>query len=142
MNAQQIRDAVAADSALQTLATAGNHQRIAELLSERQPNTTRSLRVEEVFDVLFANGDYVTLKQAQLGGDGRAVMAFAALSDAKTIGPGTVNLSMAATALMLDGLQSAPALITQASRDALAAASVARPPAITHEAVTSALKGD
>lgn len=100
------------------LVDARNDAAIAGALTSGQPLRRVSIRVEDVFDVLYASGDYVTLKQAELAGNPLAVLAFAFLRDAKQIGPGTVNLDAPATVTQFDALQAA-GLLSQAGRDAL-----------------------
>lgn len=119
---------------------AGNSEAVAALLTTMQPRQQVSVAVEAVFDVLFGTGDYVTLKQAQLAGNALAVMAFGMLADAKSIGPGKVNLRSPVTTGMLDQLQAA-SLLSQAGRDALDAASWIDAPAIHFSAVNAALAG-
>ena len=140
MIAQQIRAAVAASSQLQALLAAGNFEGLALALSDAQPDTTRSLQVEEMFDILFTAGDYPVMKAAQLSGDPRAVLAFGTLADARDLGPGLANLSLPATVALLDGLQQPPALLSADGRAALVAASVARPPGIDWREVKAALE--
>lgn len=112
---------------------------IAALLSSWQQPVMRSLTVDQVFDILFAAGEYSAMKQAQLAGDPRAVMAFALLMDAKQLGSGTVNLQLQATIDLLDSLQAEPALLTQAGRTALTTAATADAPAISVSEVSDAL---
>ena len=124
---------------LTPLLEAGNDTAIAATLSQWIPPAPRSLRVEEVFDVLFASGDYLTLKQAQLQGNAVAVLAFAALADAKALGPGTVNLTMATTGTMFDQLQTA-GLLSVAGRAALVAKG-SQPVVVQVSVVSEALNG-
>lgn len=140
MTPREIRDAVAASAELQEFHAAGNFEGLAHALSAARPDTTRSLAVAEMFDVLFTTSDYAVMKAAQLAGDPRAVVAFGALSDARLLGPGTVNLSLPATTVLLDGLQTAPPLLSTEGRAALLAASVTRPPAIDWRDVKVALE--
>ena len=95
-----------------------NDAAIAGALTAGQPLRRVSIRVEDVFDVLYASGDYVTLKQAELAGNPLAVLAVAFLRDAKQIGPGMVNLDAPATIAQFDALQAA-GLLSQVGRDAL-----------------------
>lgn len=140
MSPQEIRDAVAASPELQALHSAGNFAALAQALSDAQPDTTRSLAVSEMFDILFISGDYPVMKAAHLAGDVRAAFAFGALADAQSLGPGMVNLALPATAALLDGLQSEPVLLSPGGRAALVAASVARPPGIDWREVKTALE--
>lgn len=118
----------------------GNHVAIAGLLGDAREAVQRPLRVDEMFDILFASGDYAVLKQAQLAGDPRAVLAFDTLTDARTLGPGMVNLALPATVALLDALQAGDdVLLSDAGRQALAAAALVRPEPIHHAAVTAAL---
>lgn len=116
-----------------------NDVAIAAWVNAARPAVKVSLRVEEVFDVLFASGDYVTLKTASLAGDPRAVMAFETLRDARQIGSGTVNLQLPPTAALLDQLQSEPPLLSDVGRTALVAAATQAAPAIDIDAVSRAL---
>lgn len=125
-------------AAIDALLPARQDVQIAAVLTAGQPHRELSLPVEDVFDVLFASGDYVTLKQAQLAGNALAVMAFGMLSDAKSIGPGKVNLKSPVTAGMLDQLQAAD-LLSQAGREALAERSVVTAEPIHYNRVSDAL---
>ena len=116
-----------------------NDVTIAALLSAWRPDVLRSLPVQEVFDILFASGDYTALKQAQLAGDPRAVIAFGVLLDSRQLGSGMVNLQLQATTSLLDSLQAAPALLTQQGRAALTTAATGRPAAISVREVSDAL---
>ena len=107
---------------IDALLPARNDVAIAAILSAGQPSTLISLRVEEVFDVLFSTGDYAALKKAQLAGNPLAVMAFEMLKDAKTIGPGTVKLDSPLAAGIFDQLQSAELLSAPGRAGLLAAA--------------------
>src|SRR5574337_773446 len=49
-------------------------QAIADLLNAGTQLVTRPLRVEEVFDVLFTSGDWVSIETARLGGNQTAVL--------------------------------------------------------------------
>lgn len=141
MTPQEIRDAVAAYPELQALIDGpGDYHAVAAALSDIQPNTTRSLRVFEMFDILFTAGDYPVMKAAQLSGDARAVLAFGTLADARDLGPGLVNLSLPATGALLDALQQSPVLLSADGRAALVAASVVRPPSIDWREVKTALE--
>lgn len=128
-------------AAIDPLLDSNNRQdvQIAALLTAGQPDVTRSLRVEEVFDVLFSSGDYLAIKQAQMAGDPRAAMAFAVLADARSLGNGSVNLAMPATASLLDALEAEPRLLSQAGRAALAAAALQPAAVIPVEDVSRAL---
>jgi len=94
---------------------------IAAVLTAGQPRRRVSITVEDVFNALYASGDYVTLKQAQMAGNPLAALAFGFLSDAKALGPGRVDLDAAPTVAQLDALQAA-GLLSQPGRDALDAA--------------------
>ena len=111
---------------------------IAELLTANQPAQTISLNVSDVFDVLFAYGDYLTLKTAQMQGDPVAAMAFAVLADAQQIGSKKVNVFAPATVGLLDQLQGA-GLLSQPARDALIAKSGIPAEPINVSAVSDAL---
>lgn len=100
------------------LVDARNDAAVAGALTASQPPRRVSIRVEDVFNVLYASGDYVTIKQAELAGNPLAVLAFAFLRDAKQIGPGMVNLDAPATIAQFDALQSA-GLLSQVGRAAL-----------------------
>ena len=115
MTPEQIRAAITADPAILALVP----DTIA-LAAALQAPVLRSLAVEDVFDSLYTTGDYSTLKAAQLSGNPLAVAAFDTLRDAKSLGPGRVQLGLPATAGLLDQLQGA-GLLTQAGRDALTA---------------------
>lgn len=104
--------------AIDGLLPARNDMQIAAILSAGQPPVQISITVDDVFDVLFASGDYMTLKTAQLQGDPLAVMAFSVLADAKNIGSGKVNLFAPLTAQLFADLQTAN-LLTDAGRTAL-----------------------
>lgn len=141
MDTQAIRAAIAASPELQALADAGNLAGVAAALSAAQPHELQAMKVADMFDVLFKSGDYEALKMAQLAGDPRAVFAFATLADARTLGPGLVNLELTATAALLDRLQQEPILLSQAGREALVAAATVQPDPIDWQAVKSALEG-
>lgn len=115
-----------------------NDVAIAVIINAGRPATVRSLRVDEVFDVLFASGDYSTLKAAQLQGHQDAVLAFEMLKDAKQIGPGLVNIEHPSTVGMFDGLQGA-GLLTQAGRDALTERATEQVSPIHYNQVSDAL---
>jgi hypothetical protein len=125
-------------SAIDPLLPDRNDVQIAALLTASQPDMRQSLRVEDVFEILYTCGDYATLKTAQLSGNAIAVMAFSILHDAKTIGHGLVNLDAPQTAALCDELQAAT-LLSQAGRDALEAHSKVRPMPIQYNAVSDAL---
>src|SRR5574338_1427932 len=95
-------------------------QAVADLLNAGTQLVTRPLRVDEVFDVLFASGDWVTIETARLGGNQTAVLCQAVLSSAKNLGPGLVDLAAPTTISLLDQLQQG-GLISQAGREALTA---------------------
>ena len=133
MTKEEILAAIAADPALQALAAVRDDAGIAAAITATLPPRRISLRVEDVFDLLYASGDYVTLKQEELAGNPLAVMAFAFLRDAKQIGPGMVNLDAPTTVAQFDALQAAE-LLSQAGRDALNAAGwVAADPVRTND---------
>lgn len=115
-----------------------NDVQITALINAGQPGVVRSIKVEDVFDVLFASGDYMTLKMAQMQGNPLAAMAFAVLDDAKRLGPGTVNLLATATAELLGNLKGA-ALLSQAGDDALLARATVPPLPIHYNTVSDAL---
>lgn len=125
-------------AAIDALLPARQDVQIAAVLTAGQPPRTVSVAVEDVFDALFASGDYVTLKTAQLAGNPLAVMAFGMLADAKSIGPGKVNLASPVTVGMLDQLQAAD-LLSQAGRDAIAARSIVAADQIHYNRVSDAL---
>jgi hypothetical protein len=128
-----IRAAVVASPALMQLVP--EWQGIADALSV---SVVQSIPVETLFDVLFATGDYMALKQAQFEGVQSAVLAFATLADAKALGSGMVNQSLPATIALLDALQS-DGLLSGAGRDALTAAATVVQRVTAHE-VEVALK--
>ncbi len=115
-----------------------NDVEIAAVLTEGQPRRRKSITVETVFNVLYASGDYVTLKQAHMAGNPLAALAFGFLSDAKLLGPGRVDLYAPATVAQFDALQAA-ALLSQAGRDALDAAGWVDGEPINYNAVSDAL---
>lgn len=123
---------------IDALLTGRDDVRIAAVLNAGQPPKLKSLRVEEVFDTLFSTGDYMTMKMAQLEGNPLAGMIFAVLADAKTLGPGLVDLQSPVTAELLNQLQSA-ALLSPTGRAALAARSAESPAPIHYNAVSDAL---
>lgn len=125
-------------AAIDALLPARQDVQIAAVLTAGQPPRTVSVAVEDVFDALFETGDYAVLKQAQLAGNALAVMAFGMLSDAKSIGPGKVNLYSPVTVGVLDQLQAA-LLLSQAGRDALAERSVVTAEPIHYNRVSDAL---
>lgn len=124
--------------AIDGLLPARNDVEIAAILSGGQPPNQVSILVEDVFDVLFASGDYMTLKTAQLQGDPLAVMAFSALADAKNIGSGKVNLFAPLTAQLFDDLQAAN-LLTEAGRTALHERGTVAAKPIHYNAISDAL---
>lgn len=115
-----------------------NDVAIAAIINAGQAPILRSLRVEEVFDIVFSTGDYLALKAAQLQGNELAVMAFSVLSDAKTIGSGLVNLQLQTTVDLFDQMQ-AVGLLSGASRSAFADCASVRPEAIHYNTVSDAL---
>lgn len=115
-----------------------NDVQIAAILSAGQPDVQVSILVEDVFVVLFASGDYMTLKAAQLQGNSDAAMAFAVLADAKNIGPGKVDVFSPITAGLLDKLQTA-SLLTQAGRDALSQRATQKAQPIHYNTISDAL---
>ncbi len=115
-----------------------NDVQIAAILSAGQPDIRRSIRVEELFQTLYEIGDYVTLKSAEIAGNPLAVFVFAVLKDAKTLGPGVVNLDDTQTISLCDQLQEAN-LISQDGRDALESLSMVRPQPIHYNKVSDAL---
>lgn len=115
-----------------------NDVAIAVIINAGRPTTVRSLRVDEVFEVLFFSGDYSTLKAAQLQGQQDAVLAFEMLKDAKQIGPGLVNIEHSSTVGMFDGLQVA-GLLTAAGRAALVERATTQVPPIHYNQVSDAL---
>ncbi len=133
MTEDQIRAKVAASEELRNLIP--NWQNIADALSVP---ALQSITVETLFDVLFASGDYTTLKTAQFEGSSLAVMALATLSDAKSLGSGMVNQSLPGTKALLDDLQAA-GLLSQKGRDDLIAAATVVQRLTAHE-VEVALK--
>lgn len=115
-----------------------NDVEIAAVLTAGQPPQQVSLAVEDVFDVLFSSGDYMTLKQAQLTGDATAIMAFAVLEDSKRIGSGKVNLQLPLTVALLDQLTAA-GLLSAAGRAALDARATILGAPIHYNTVSDAL---
>lgn len=115
-----------------------NDVAIAALLSLGHPTKMVSLKVEDVFDALFATGDYMTLKTAQLQGNPLAVMTFAVLDDAKRIGSGMVNLNAIPTAQMLTELQGAE-LLSATGYAALVALATVPGEAVNYNVVSDAL---
>ena len=94
-------------AAIEPLLPERNDVAIAAIINAGQPPIQRSIRVEDLFDVVFTTGDYLGLKAAQMQGNPLAVMVFSVLSDAKSIGPGMVNLLAQATVNLFDQLQAA-----------------------------------
>lgn len=97
-----------------------NDVAITAIVNDGMPSTSGSLSVEDVFDSLYVTGDYATLKAAQLANQPAAVMAFAALYDAKNIGKNQVNFALQTTTDLLDGIETAGSL-SAAGRAALLA---------------------
>lgn len=112
---QEIRDAIAADPALQAMIDEGNYQGVADSLPAEKRN---SIPVEDVFDVLFTTGAWATIKVAAASGNANAGMANVILQDAKELGPGMVRLDAPATIALLDALET-DGLLSSADRDAL-----------------------
>src|SRR5574337_1176851 len=110
---------------------AAKDQAVADLLNAGTQTAVRPLRVEEVFDVLFTSGDWVSIETARLGGNQTAVLCQAVLSSAKSLGPGLVDLEAPATIALLDQLQQA-ALLSQTGRDALATRMICKDLRISH----------
>lgn len=135
MTPEAIRAAIAASPTLTALMPDIAAIAAALTVPELQP-----IAVEEVFDVLFASGDYLTLKTAQMQGHPAAAMAFAVLADAKALGPGRVNLDRAATVQLLDQLEAAN-LLSSDGRAALVAAAT-QPSVVTARDVELAIKSD
>lgn len=125
-------------AAIEPLLLNRNDVQIAAILSAGQPDIRRSIRVEELFQTLYEIGDYVTLKSAEIAGNPLAVFVFAVLKDAKTLGPGVVNLDDTQTISLCDQLQEAN-LISQDGRDALESLSMVRPQPIHYNKVSDAL---
>lgn len=115
-----------------------NDVAIAAILNAGQLPVMRSLRVEEVFGVVYSTGDYVALKTAQLQGHPLAVMVFSVLADAKNLGPGMVNLQEPATVDLFDQLQ-AIGLLSAASRTAFATLANVPPEVIHYNTVSDTL---
>lgn len=115
-----------------------NDVQIAAILSAGQPDIRRSIRVEELFQVLYEIGDYATIKSAEIAGNPLVVFVFAVLKDAKTLGPGLVNLDDPQTISLCDQLQAAN-LLSQDGRDALESLSMVRPQPIHYNKVSDAL---
>lgn len=115
-----------------------NDVQIAAILSAGQPDIRRSIRVEELFQTLYEIGDYVTIKSAEIAGNPLAAFVFAVLKDAKTLGPGVVNLDDTQTISLCDQLQEAN-LLSQDGRDALESLSMVRPQPIHYNKVSDAL---
>lgn len=115
-----------------------NDVQIAVILTAGQPDVRKSMSVEDVFEILYTSGDYITIKAAQLSGNSLAAMVLAGLKDAKSIGPGLVNLDAPQTAALCDQLQAAN-LLSQPGRDALESASMVRSAPIDYNAISDAL---
>lgn len=115
MTPDEIRAVVVTAPDLRAAADGGNWSEIAAAIAD---TPGASISVEDVFDALFLSGDYAAIKAAQLAGTASAVMAFSTLVDAKTLGPGMVNLDTAATRALFDALES-DGLLTSAGRAAL-----------------------
>lgn len=135
MTPAEIRTAISADPAI--LALVPDFAAIAAALATPE---LRPLTVEEVFDVLYESSDYLTLKTAQLQNNATALMAFAVLADAKSLGPGAVNLELASTVMLFDQLEAAN-LLSSAGRAALTAKATS-PRQITAAEVEVACKSD
>lgn len=91
---------------------------IADFLNAKTISFIGSLEVGDVHKLLYGNGDYLTLKSAQMAGNTDAVVAFAMLDDAVKFGKGRVDIAATATKNQLAKLVT-DNLITQASVDAL-----------------------
>ena len=115
-------------------------QAIADIINAARPPQMVSIAVEDVFDVLFSSGDYMTLKTAQLQGNPQAVMAFAVLEDSKHIGSGKVDLASPITSGLLDALQ-AETLLTQAGWDAMNAKASKPAEQVTAADISRAVRG-
>ena len=91
---------------------------IADWLNAKTISFLGSLDVGDVHKLLYSNGDYLTLKTAQMAGNTDAVVAFAMLDDAVKFGKGKVDMAAAATKNQLAKLVTG-SLITQTSVDEL-----------------------
>lgn len=125
-------------AAIDALLPARNDVQIADIINAGRLAVVQSIRVEDVFDVLYASGDYMTLKAAQLAGNTLATMAFSMLADAKAIGPGTVNLEAPVTVSLLDQLVAAE-LLSLSGNAALLAKATVRQQAIHYTTLSDAL---
>lgn len=125
-------------AAIATYLPARNDVAIAAILSDGQSPVMRSIRVEDVFAIVFETGDYIGLKTAQLEGHPLAVMAFAVLEDAKKLGSGMVDLQSATTDGLFNKLEAA-GLLSGASRAGFSGVASVKPPAISFNAVSDAL---
>lgn len=123
---------------IDSLLPARNDLAITEVINRGAEPVVKSVPVEVVFNVLFASGDYLTLKAAQMAGNPSANMAFSVLADSKTIGPGMVNLRAPATVQLLDTLQ-AQELLSLAGRSALDACAVVAAEPLHCNAISDAL---
>jgi len=122
MTEAEIRAAFAENPALKEMIP--DWQGIADALSVP---VLQSIPVADMFDVLFASGDYATIKQAQMTGHPVAVAAFATLADARSLGSGMVNLSLPGTVALLDQLQDAQLLTTEGRAALISAATRVTP---------------
>lgn len=125
-------------TALDDLVSTRKDVEIAAILTAGQPSRLVSVAVEDVFSALYASGDYMTLKTAQLQGSQSAAFAFAVMADAMAIGPGKVDFASAQTTNMLDRLQ-AEALLSAPGRAALLALATRPAAPIHYNAVSDAL---
>lgn len=115
-------------------------QAIATAYNSTLKPTNHSLTVEQVFSILYSSGDYVTLKQGQLANDSNCVLAFEILSDAKTLGAGMVDLSLAPTQTLINALVSSGKLSSAGQAALTAAANYVD--AVTWQDVAAALEGN
>lgn len=111
---------------------------ITDLINKGQVDIVGSIPVDDVFDVLYESGDYITLKSAQMAGNPVAALAFAALYDAKQIGKNAVNFALPTTIASLDQLEAAQ-LLSVAGRSALIARSTQKAIVKTVDEVSRAL---
>lgn len=125
-------------AAIEPLLVDRNDVEIAAVINDGRPDITVSVAVEDVFDVLYSTGDYVIVKTAQLQGNADAVMAFGFLLDAKTIGPGKVNLTAPLTVGMFDRLEAA-GLLSATGRAALLARAKSKADPVHFNTVSDAL---
>jgi hypothetical protein len=121
---------------------------IASIVMSEMDTVKRSLTVQEVFDVLFETGDYLSIKTAQLAGDPAASLCFSVLEDAVKLGPGKVNLEAGATVMLFQQLVTAGHLSAAGVEALHALATEQRPAAlrlfgqvVTAKEVSQALRG-